>query len=186
MGIRIIIAIAAASILLPLCPGQIQAPPITVDNRPELGLEIVSLQAGRLASTEIADLKCIVKNSGTKPVEAFVAVWLVTRASGTVQVFNHIWDNSLAKGMSKLLPRDSVTITSGKYTCPPTNPFRQVTAQIDYVRYADGTSAGPNIAKMALVLQDRKATAAFLRSYLLTVYREHGLEALLEELRTSY
>lgn len=186
MGIRIIVAIAAASILLPLCPGQVQAPPATVDNRPELGLEIVSLQAGKLASTEIANLKCVVRNGGTRPVESFVAVWLVTRASGTVQIFNHIWDNSLAKGMPKLLPGDSVTITSGKYTCPPTNPFRQVTAQIDYVRYADGTSAGPNIAKVALMLNDRRMTVQWLRSYLLRVYNEHGLEALLDELRTSY
>jgi len=186
MCIRMLSALAVVSLFLPLCPGQ-QAgvPALTVENKPELGLEILSAEGAKVSPTEISGLKCTVRNSGHKPVEAFVVVWHVTRGSGAVQIFNHIWDNSLAKGMPKLLPGDSVTVTSGKYRSTPENPFRGVTAQVDYVRYTDGTSTGPNAAKLALMLDDRRMAAGWLRSYLLKVYNERGLEALLEELRPS-
>jgi hypothetical protein len=135
-------------------------------------------------STSLSGLSCRVRNDSSKDIVAFTVLWTITSASGTTSRSSMMEDKSLVKSLKRISPGDAEDcVSEGSVSTPPVDPITNVDVGIDYILFADGSTSGKDQTHSGSMIWNRQLAANSLRTLLLKIYQEKGLEALLEELK---
>jgi len=152
----------------------------------EGSLTILEAKCGEATATKVANMSCRIKNDSSKEVAAFTVLWTITSASDKPYKVSTTEDKSLVKSLKRLAPGDVVDCEAiGSVTTPAGDPFTKVEVSIDIVLFSDGSTTGKNLTNSLLQIQTRQNIGRYLRSQLLKIYRDQGVEALMRELSDS-
>jgi hypothetical protein len=159
-----------------------QQSPIII-NQPGQGCEIVSA-TGHLSPSQVSGLRCQLRNGTSQEVVAYAVVWKITDASGVARTAVMGHDTVVIAANKRIQPGEVFEPkASGGLATTLDKPFVKVEVMLDYVEYGDGSSWGPNKTEMAEAVRNKRQAAKFLRSHLLKLHDEKGLDAALRELK---
>lgn len=134
--------------------------------------------------SSVSNLSCKIRNDSSKEISAFTVLWITTTASGKSGRSYMMEDRSLLKSTKKISPGEVVDCEStGSETFTSGESVARVDVGIDYILFADGSTAGKDQTNSGSLMRNRQLTTNSLRTQLLRIYQEKGLEALLEELK---